>query len=102
MPSVGLGTWRFDYEAFFHLEGGAPLYLQLENNLIVSMIDTFTSGSGHSSYLHELRATTFSSGVIANTLVIGTVPGGHPIQYDRFSSGFPFQAPTRQPGTQSA
>lgn len=60
----------FDYEEFFHLDD-APLFLQLEDNLIVSMHNIVPKGSGRSIYLHEPSTTTYFAGAWANTLVVG-------------------------------
>lgn len=76
----------FDYDGFFHLQDGAPLHLRLEDNVVVSLLDTVSSGPGHASSLVEPCATTWFSGVVANTLIIGRRPWSpsDPIRTVRF------------------
>lgn len=69
-----MGVKLLDYEEFFHLEEGAPVYLRLEDNLVVSMLDTVASGPGHSSYLWEPQATTYFAEISANMVVSGHKP----------------------------
>lgn len=60
----------FDYDDFYCVEDG-PLYLQLEDNHIVSMHGIVPKGPGHSSYMGDPPATTYFSGAIANVTVVG-------------------------------
>lgn len=64
----------FDYDQFLHLTEGAPVYLRIEDNLVVSMLDTVASRPGRSSYLQEPQATTYFAEISANTVVSGYRP----------------------------
>lgn len=77
----------FDYDSFLHFDDGAQICLQLEDNSIVSMLDTIVSGPGSSSYLRDPPVTTYFTEVTANTLVVGHRPWlpTDPIRRVRFS-----------------
>lgn len=64
----------FDYDKFLHLDEGEPVYLRLEDNLVVSMLDTVASRPGRSSYLREPQSTTYFAEISANTVVSGYKP----------------------------